>query len=1260
MNKVKDAKVHDVDMKITEVKLKRASIRKIFQYADTNDYILMSIGALHAAAAGAGIPGMIVLFGKMMDSLGMGGKDFMSMVNVLCVEFLYVAAGMFYCVAVHSICWTLVGDNQALKIREVYIKSVLRQDIQWFDENKVTELPTRIISATAQIQEGLGKRIGDAIQFLAQFVGLYVVGFFFCWKLSLVIMAGFPVILGSVTFLQKVIKEKEGSDDRHYAAAGGIAVEVLSAMRTVVSLNGEQHEISRYDERLHTAEGSAAKMAFQMGVGNGGMFGAMFALYGLGWWYGSQVVASAMEANCNGDNCMTGGKVVTVFFAVLMGSMAIGQAGPSIQALATALEAAGRIFDTIERVPKIDAMSSEGSTNDFVEGALTFENIVFAYPTRLENVVYQDLSLKIKPGENVALVGPSGEGKSTLISLVLRFYDPQGGTVRFDGQDIRTLNLQWYRMQLGYVGQEPVLFAGSIRENIRSGRPSAMDSEIEEATKAANAHNFICSFPKGYDTQVGEAGVQLSGGQKQRVAIARAIIKKPKVLLLDEATSALDNESERVVQEALDTIQQTFRFTVIVIAHRLTTIQNCDQIAVISKGKVAEIGTHAALSAKVNGVYASLSTAGAVNAKKDESSQIWNLNDCSEEIKQDQEPSIIQTLPQKLLASTSQSSKNDTAKGDIESAKTKQNQVGLLRLMSYVTDQWFAMFLGLLGCVIVGSTFPVQGLILARAQTMFYQPRPRDVIRDGAKWAVAYLILAIVMLLGSIFRSTGLGIYGARLTTRIRSVCFQAIIAKPIWWFDKDEHAAGSLVENLSADACKIQNMVGGSLGSSINMLSSLVIGLAFSFYYCWQMALAVFAVLPFFSIAGFIQMKLMSGTAVDKGGMDGGDEAGATITSAIQGIRTIHAFCMQTRISDEYETSLRKVQAERGKKTYIAGLVMGYAMATGFVAYSFLFYIGGELIKQKKCTFTEMMTSLFSLVTVAFSFGDSAMLAGDQQESKNASARIFGIVDEKDTSGVDSFSDKGDKLPNPMGDLEFRDIKFAYPSRPDMVIYNNFNLKVPNGSTVALCGPSGGGKSTVMALLLRFYLPLEGTILFDGKDIRDLNLKWLRSQIGYVSQEPVLFSGSIRSNIKYGNPHATEQEMIGASTIAKAHEFVSTFQLQYETDVGEKSILLSGGQKQRLAIARAILKNPKVLLLDEATSALDNENEKLVQEALDNMQAHQKRTTLVIAHRLSTIQNADAIAVINMGKVVEIGTHNQLLNNQGLYSKLCKTPNPQ
>ncbi|CAM9848385.1 unnamed protein product, partial [Heterosigma akashiwo] len=207
----------------------------------------------------------------------------------------------------------------------------------------------------------------------------------------------------------------------------------------------------------------------------------------------------------------------------------------------------------------------------------------------------------------VALVGPSGEGKSTLIALVLRFYDPLEGAICLDGLDIRGLNLKWYRSKIGYVGQEPVLFAGTVRTNVRSGRPGATDAEVQQAAEAANAHGFIQAFPQGYETGVGEAGVQLSGGQKQRIAIARALIKAPKILLLDEATSALDNESERVVQEALDRIQAASAFTTLVVAHRLTTVQNCDRIAVISGGQVKEIGPHKELLDK-GGIYASLAS----------------------------------------------------------------------------------------------------------------------------------------------------------------------------------------------------------------------------------------------------------------------------------------------------------------------------------------------------------------------------------------------------------------------------------------------------------------------------------------------------------------------------------------------------------------------------------------------------------------------------------------------------------------------------
>jgi len=345
---------------------------------------------------------------------------------------LYVGVGIFYALSVASFCWTHVGDSQALKIRELYIKSVLRQDIAWFDENKVTELPTKIISATAKIQEGLGKRIGDALMFFAQFIGLYVVGFWFSWKLALVIMCGLPLILSAVTFLQKVVKKKETCDDLNYAAAGGIATEVLSAMRTVASLNGEKREIARYTEFLEIAEKAGVAMSLQMGLGNAVMFAAMYCVYALGFWYGSSLVADAMQEHCTGNDCISGGKVVSVFFAVLLGSMAIGQAAPSIDALGAALDAAGRVFGTIDRIPPIDAMSSEGATLDSVQGTLTFKSIEFSYPTRPDNRIYRGLDLEIAAGENVALVGPSGEGKSTLISLILRYYDPQGGAVVFD------------------------------------------------------------------------------------------------------------------------------------------------------------------------------------------------------------------------------------------------------------------------------------------------------------------------------------------------------------------------------------------------------------------------------------------------------------------------------------------------------------------------------------------------------------------------------------------------------------------------------------------------------------------------------------------------------------------------------------------------------------------------------------------------------------------------------------------------------------
>jgi ATP-binding cassette subfamily B (MDR/TAP) protein 1 len=300
------------------------------------------------------------------------------------------------------------------------------------------------------------------------------------------------------------------------------------------------------------------------------------------------------------DRCISGGDVMTAFFSVLFGGLNLAQALPGLSALATGRRAAGRVLAVVRRASTVDALGDAaesggdggGARPGMVVGKLELSAVRFAYPARPDAPVYRGLDLTIEAGQTVALVGPSGAGKSTAVQLLERFYDPDEGAVLLDGRDVRELNVAWLRSQIGLVSQEPVLFSGSIRDNIRNGKPDASDDEIEAAARLANAHTFVSALTDGYETEVGEQGVQLSGGQKQRVAIARAIVRDPAILVLDEATSALDAASERVVQDALDTLLRTKRRTTLVIAHRLSTVRGADKIAVFGDGVIVEQGTH--------------------------------------------------------------------------------------------------------------------------------------------------------------------------------------------------------------------------------------------------------------------------------------------------------------------------------------------------------------------------------------------------------------------------------------------------------------------------------------------------------------------------------------------------------------------------------------------------------------------------------------------------------------------------------------------
>eukprot|EP00116_Pleurobrachia_bachei_P004914 sb/3465176/ len=356
-----------------------------------------------------------------------------------------------------------------------------------------------------------------------------------------------------------------------YAAAGAVAEEVLGAIRTVVSFGGEKHECKRYNKEVVLCKKNGQQGGLFSGVSIGFTMLVMFGTYGLAFWFGAKQCGTAGTSP---------GDILIAFFNILIGSFAMGHAAPHFQSMAEGRGAAYSVYDTIARKSKIDhEKSDEGKKPDQCKGRIEFRNVDFFYPSRKEVQVMNGFTVTLMPGKTHALVGPSGCGKSTAVGLIERFYDVEKGEIILDGTDIREINLRWLREQIGLVGQEPVLFATTIEENIRYGREDVTHEEIVAACRKAFAHDFIMSLPDKYNSLCGERGSKLSGGQKQRIAIARALVRNPKILLLDEATSALDNESEKIVQKALEVASEGR--TTLVIAHRLSTIINADKISAI-------------------------------------------------------------------------------------------------------------------------------------------------------------------------------------------------------------------------------------------------------------------------------------------------------------------------------------------------------------------------------------------------------------------------------------------------------------------------------------------------------------------------------------------------------------------------------------------------------------------------------------------------------------------------------------------------------
>ncbi|PON43566.1 ABC transporter [Parasponia andersonii] len=1219
----------------------------LFRYSSKWDIVLIVLGCLGALINGGSLPWYSYLFGEFVnkiakDALESDKTQLMKDVHKVCLFMTGLAAIVVVGAYMEITCWRLVGERSAQRIRREYLKAVLRQDVGFFDtEISTGDIMHGISSDVAQIQEVMGEKMAHFIHHVFTFICGYTVGFLRSWKVSLVVFSVIPLMMFCGIAYKAIYVGLTAKEEVSYRKAGSVAEQAISSIRTVFSFVAEDHLAAKYAELLAKSVPFGAKIGFAKGAGMGVIYLVTYSTWALAFWYGSILVARKE---------ISGGAAIACFFGVNVGGRGLALSLSYFAQFAQGTVAASRVFEVIDRIPEIDPYSPEGRTLSNARGRIEFKSVSFSYPSRPDTQVLNSLNLVIPSSKACALVGASGGGKSTIFSLIERFYDPDKGLITLDGHDLRTLQVKWLRGQIGMVGQEPVLFATTILENVMMGKENSTQKEAIAACVAANAHSFISSLPQGYETQLGDRGTQLSGGQKQRIALARAMIKDPKILLLDEPTSALDPESEIIVQQAIDKISSGR--TTIVIAHRLATVRNSHAIAVLDRGSVIEIGNHRQLMEKAGAYFNLIKLASEAvsktSTKVEDSMKVMPFSAYEQPVHDVSRSKYAQEISRSKYLKSVQEEKRVEEE---EEQKPKPRKFRLSEIWKVQRPEIVILLLGFILGMHAGAILSAFPLILGQALQIYFHNEPYQIKRQVGKLCLVLVGLGVGCILSMTGQQGLCGWAGTKLTMRVRDLLFRSILKQEPGWFDFEENSTGVLVSRLSTDCVSFRSVLGDRFSVLLMGLSAAVVGLGVCFFLQWQLTLLAVVLTPFTLGANYINLIVNVGPRLDNNAYA---KASNIASGAVSNIRTVITFSAQEQLLKSFDQALAEPKGKSVRRSQILGLTLGASQGAMYAAYTLTLWYGAYLMKENKASFGDVYKIFLILVLSSFSVGQLAGLAPDTSMAATAIPAVFSIINRRPLIGSDRKKGKKIERSKPY-DIELKMITFAYPCRPEVIVLRDFSLKVKGGSMVALVGGSGSGKSTVIWLVQRFYDPNQGKVMIGDVDLREIDVKWLRRQTALVGQEPALFAGSIRDNIAIGNPNVSWAEIEDSAREAYIHKFISGLPQGYETQVGESGVQLSGGQKQRIAIARAILKKSKVLLLDEASSALDLESERHVQDALKKFS--KRATTIVVAHRLSTIREANMIAVVTNGKVTEYGSHNTLMasHHNGVYARLVR-----